>query len=246
MKKASIICNFICTKDNRMRILKEQLKVMSHVFKDYNFYINYNTEINAEEVHAWFKEHIPNLYFQNDCTPNWGKITLDLVNMAESHYVVYILEDYVYDKTFDSTGIIIEYDDDRLSTVNLDERKQDWEDVINECYENNVDHVFLAKIKKYLPGSGFVNESHGYEEGNSIYKWHSSNAPTGVYSSSAIHNRMLLKDILSEYHTKHQLPSPGQFEQHHEILRQLDLNCAIPKKQICIQAHIDGSINHTI
>ena len=53
---------------------------MSYIFKDYDFYINYNSDVNVKEVHECFKKHIPNLYFQNDCSPDWGKITLDLVN----------------------------------------------------------------------------------------------------------------------------------------------------------------------
>ena len=239
---ASIICNFICTKEPRLQVLKDQLKVMAHIFKDYKFYINYNTDVNVEEVKKCFTESIPNLYFQNDCTPDWGKITLDLVNMSDTKYVIYILEDYMYDKEFDDAGVIIDPNDPRLSTVDLDVRKQDWKDVINECYDNNIEHVFLAKIKKYLPGNGHINESHKYEEGNFIYKWHSSNAPTGVFSSSAIHDRSILKQVLEQYNI--QLPSPGQFEQHHEVLRQLDLNCAIPKKQICIQAHIERAVDH--
>ena len=47
-KYVSIIGNFICTKENRLKVLKEQGPVMSKLFSDYNFYINFIGDIGIK------------------------------------------------------------------------------------------------------------------------------------------------------------------------------------------------------
>ena len=56
----SVIGNFICTKENRLKVLRQQVPVMAEIFEDYDFYINYNTDINLDEVRKLFEDNIKN------------------------------------------------------------------------------------------------------------------------------------------------------------------------------------------
>ncbi len=241
----SVVGNFICTKKDRFEILKQQVPIMGKIFSDYNFYINYNSDINLKEVKELFEDNIKNLYFTNDLSKDWGKITLELIEKCKTSHIFYLLEDYVYNYNFNSDYIIKDLNDVGLTKVNIDDRKIFWENMIKESFvDGNISHVFLAKIKKYLPQSQFISEKNDYIEKDYTYTYLAKNSPTGVYSSSAIHEVNLFSSILKKYIKVHQLPSPGHFEQNSEIMRSLDnLHCAIPKEQIVIQAHLNGEID---
>ena len=241
----SIIGNFICTKKDRLEVLKKQVPVMGELFKDYNFYINYNTDINVKEVKKLFKDNIKNLYFTNDLTKDWGKTTLDLVKKCKTSHVFYLLEDYVYNYNFNSDSIIIDLNDKNVTEVNINDRKIFWENMIKESFvDGDISHMFLAKIKKYLPSSGFISDKNEYNEKKYTYTYLAKNSPTGVYSSSAIHDVNLFSSLLENYSSTHKLPTPGQFEENSEIMRSLNkLPCAIPKEQIVIQTHLNGEID---
>ena len=133
----------------------------------------------------------------------------------------------------------------KYENIKVDDRKRFWENMIKESFvDGNISHLFLAKIKKYLPQSQFVSEKNNYLEKDYTYTYLAKNSPTGVYSSSAIHEVNLFSSILKKYIKTHQLPSPGHFERNSEIMRSLDnLPCAIPKEQIVIQAHLNGEID---
>ena len=240
-KYVSIIGNFICTKENRLKVLKEQVPVMSKLFSDYNFYINYNTTINLGEVKSLFENNVKNLYFTNDLSDDWGSITASLVEKSETPYVFYMLEDYVYNYKFDSDYIITDLNDELVTKVDIKGRKEFWEKMIIEAFvDGDVKHMFLAKIKKYLPPSQFVLNSN-YIERDYIYTYLAKDSPTGVYSRSAIHDKDILLSLLKQYAESYTLPTPGQFEQRSEIMRKFDdLICAIPKEQIVIQTHLEG------
>ena len=238
----SVVGNFICTKKDRFEILKQQVPIMGKIFSDYNFYINYNSDINLKEVKKLFEDNIKNLYFTNDLTKDWGKTTLELVKKCKTSYVFYLLEDYVYNYNFNSDYIIKDLNDVGLTKVNVDDRKRFWENMIKESFvDGNISHLFLAKIKKYLPQSQFVSEKNNYLEKDYTYTYLAKNSPTGVYSSSAIHDKDILLSLLKQYAESYTLPTPGQFEQRSEIMRKFDdLICAIPKEQIVIQTHLEG------
>jgi len=55
---------------------------MGEIFKDYEFFINYGTEINLNEVHSIYKNNISKLNFYNNLEPNWGLITLSLFSFS--------------------------------------------------------------------------------------------------------------------------------------------------------------------
>jgi len=61
----SIVQNFICTKKDRLNLLQEIIPKLSNIFKEYPFYVNYNTKINFELVYSLYKTHIKKLNFFN-------------------------------------------------------------------------------------------------------------------------------------------------------------------------------------
>jgi hypothetical protein len=251
-KYISVVSNFICTNEKRLQVLRDQIKNLAFIFNDCNFLINYNTDTNYDEVKHLFESNIKSnkLFFNHDLTRDWGRSTLDLLQRCETKYVFYLLEDYVYDYNFNSAqgsqfaSHILSFDDDRLAKISLDTRKIFWQNMIQECIENDVKHVFLAKIKKYLPPSQFITVSNNYIEGKNVYFYLAKNSPTGVFSSSAIHSSDVLVEVLKNHIKKYVSKTPGEFEQNSEFIRQMgDMQCAIPKDDITIQAHIDGAID---
>jgi len=248
----SVLSNFICTNEKRLSVLRNQIKSLSFIFDKCDFLINYNTDINQNEVRALFEHNIKkeHLFFNCDLSKDWAKTTLDLVQKCNTKYVFYLLEDYVYDYSLNADSAarfgshILTFDDDRLTKISLDTRRKFWKNMVQECIDNDVKHVFLAKIKKYLPPSQFVNENNGYVEGDSVYLYLAKNSPTGVFSSSAIHDKDILSEVLENHIKKYVSKTPGEFEQKSEFIRDMgDMVCAIPKDDITIQAHIDGAID---
>ncbi len=252
MNNVSVVSNFICTNEKRLEVLRNQIKNLSYIFDGCDFKINYNTEINQNEVRALFEHNIKkeNLFFNCDLGGDWTKTTLDLVERCNTKYIFYALEDYVYDYSLNFSSDnkfpshILSFKDDGLVKINLKERKDFWDDMIKECSEKDVKHLFLAKIKKYLPPSKFVNESNQYVEGDKVYFYLAKNSPTGVFSSSAVHDKEVFLEVLKNHVSKYDSKTPGIFEQKSEFIRNMgDMICAIPKDDITIQAHIDGAID---
>ena len=56
----AILQNFIVTKPERLEILEETFPSFAQYFKNNNFYINYNTEINFNKVYSIYENEIPN------------------------------------------------------------------------------------------------------------------------------------------------------------------------------------------
>ena len=46
----SIVQNFICTQPERLKIIEREISKMGSIFRDYPFYVNYNTSINVNEL----------------------------------------------------------------------------------------------------------------------------------------------------------------------------------------------------
>ena len=56
----SILQNFICTKPKRLELIKKEVPNMAKVFKNYNFFINYNSTQYFEEVYEVYKNNVTN------------------------------------------------------------------------------------------------------------------------------------------------------------------------------------------
>ena len=90
----SIVQNFICTQPERLKIIEREISKMGSIFRDYPFYVNYNTSINVNEVESLYKDNIHKLNFSNDLTQDWGQVTLNLVNKVETKYLIILCEDF--------------------------------------------------------------------------------------------------------------------------------------------------------
>ena len=213
--KLTIVQNFICTHPVRLKMLLDQLPVMGRIFNDINFVVNYNTIDNLPVVETAYKKHIRNLDFSNNTTKDWGITTLELVRKVSTPYVMYLCEDFSF----------------------IDDTEQ-WNNVLLEIFENNIDFVMLAKLECYAnPKSSFIEN---YEEGNYVYFYNSKNSPSKTLSIDAIYKKNFLIERLQEYANlySHNLPNPYEaYYCFQRGLRTFDLNCAIPKELILYSYH---------
>jgi hypothetical protein len=123
----SILQNFVCTKEERLEVLRKQLPLIGEVFGDCEFFVNYNSEINFNEVYELYSKYIPKLNFYNDLTPEWAPVTLALVNEIKTPYLVYLCED-----------------------TQIHVSKQEVWNRINEFLKEDCDYLLLTKVEKYL------------------------------------------------------------------------------------------------
>ena len=61
----SVVQNFICTIPERLKILEDNLPIVGDIWGDYEFFVNFNDEVNLDEVHSLYKKYIPKLNFYN-------------------------------------------------------------------------------------------------------------------------------------------------------------------------------------
>ena len=126
-KNISIIQNFVCTLDSIKQMITENLPRMAEVFKDVNFYVNYNTPKNLEYIKKLYEDNVQNLYFNYSTSRDWGLDTIKLLEKVTTPYVAYLCEDFEY-----HSG------------------REDWEELVSEALiDAKVDFVMLAKIEKY-------------------------------------------------------------------------------------------------
>ena len=89
----SIVQNFICTKEERLQVLREYLPMIGDVFGECEFYVNYNSTINLDEIYSLYKQHIPKLNFYNDLSEEWAPVTLALAKQITTPYTLFLCED---------------------------------------------------------------------------------------------------------------------------------------------------------
>ena len=67
----TVIQNYICTVNERKEALLNNLPQLGKVFKDVDFYVNFNDTVNLEVIHNSYKENIPKLNFYNNPIPSF-------------------------------------------------------------------------------------------------------------------------------------------------------------------------------
>ena len=97
----SIIQNFICTKDARLEIINNNISSLGDVFGEFEFFVNYGTNINLDKIHSLYKHHIPKLNFFNNLEKDWAKVTLALANEINTPYTIFLCEDMVVNASKD-------------------------------------------------------------------------------------------------------------------------------------------------
>ena len=122
----TVVQNFICTKEKRLNLIQEEVPNMAKVFKDYDFHINYGTIENLFEVVKSYEDSVEKLNFYNNLDPNWGLVTLSLMEEVKTPYTLILCEDYEY-------------------RINYDE----WTEIVDEFVERDVSYLPIGRLWKY-------------------------------------------------------------------------------------------------
>jgi len=257
----SVVQNFICNNDERLKVLLDNLPKLGKIFKDYTFYVNFNDTTNFEVVLDAYKKYIPDLYFYNELEKDWALVTLSLGEQVKTPYVIYLCEDQQVNMT-----------------------KVDWDNIISEALlEQSVEYLLLTKIGKYtqskfvqkqntdihlMPNIGSKNIrtrdmmplKHGY-----LYR--GGRSPHKRISTDAIYKTSFFVDRLKEFIPKSredwtekridwtdsnagmkyfgpripftdiQQPNfyEGYYDFHNGMKRFSDMKCYVPRKEVFIE-----------
>ena len=226
----SIVQNFICTKEERLKVLETNIPKIGELFKDAQFYVNYNTEINFTQVYDLYSKHITNLNFYNDLSDEWAPTTLSLVNKVDTKYTIFICEDAQIHSSYEKIH-----------------------NCINEFIELDYDYFLLTKLDKYLKDeyiNGYTpwnsNQSPGYKKLKYGYSYMGMYAPHKRVSTDAIYKTEWFKDRLSEFIVNgdtctHDIPirdkrKPNFYEGYYDFNNGMqrfgDMMCYIPDEVI--------------
>tara|TARA_R100001377_G_scaffold68990_1_gene44264 strand:- start:51 stop:770 length:720 start_codon:yes stop_codon:yes gene_type:complete len=226
----SIVQNFICSHKERINVIDRNTPKLGDVFRDYEFFVNFNDERNFEKVNEIYKANIPKLSFYNNLEKDWAAVTLALVNQVKTPFVMYICED-----------------------IEVTCSKKEMDEFISEFLEEEGEYVFLNKIAKYTQQEfidGFTPynniKSPGYKELNHSYFYLGKHAPHKRLSVDAIYKTDFLKERLEEFliygescthdipFRKKHLPNfwEGYYDFDNGMRRFGDMKCYIPKQVI--------------
>ena len=92
----SILQNFICTKKERLELIRKNLPVFAKLINPYPVIVNYDTDIFAEEVYSLYEEHIENLHFRQNLNQEWGTVIQESLSYTNSPYIMYLCEDIIF------------------------------------------------------------------------------------------------------------------------------------------------------
>tara|TARA_R100001126_G_C4803963_1_gene138358 strand:+ start:40 stop:759 length:720 start_codon:yes stop_codon:yes gene_type:complete len=229
----SIIQNFICTKDARLEIINNNISSLGDVFGEFEFFVNYGTNINLDKIHSLYKHHIPKLNFFNNLEKDWAKVTLALANEINTPYTIFLCEDMVVNASKDKIH-----------------------KCINEYVDNDYDYLLFTKLHKYLQQeyiNGYTpynsNISPGYKKLKNGYFYLGQHAPHKRLSTDAIYKTDWYKERLQEFIEKrhlcnHDIPikvlsKPNYYEGYYDfnngMARFKDLKCYIPDEVIMLE-----------
>lgn len=167
----SVVQNFICTQPKRLKVIQNEVPNMAKIFGDYEFYINYNSTQNFQDVYNVYKNNIPKLNFYNNLEKNWGAITLSMIKDITSPYILILCEDFEY----------------RIGP-------NEWDDIMDEVITNDVKYMPLGRLWKYTQKKYWG----GYKKGKNLWFYPSTKSPGSSLSVDALYKTELLKEKLEE------------------------------------------------
>ena len=244
MSKFSVVQNFICDIPQRLEVIRNNTPIVASVWGDYEYFVNFNSSINLNEVHAIYKKSLPKLNFYNNLEKDWASITLALVNQVNTSYVIMLNEDMQF---------------------KMD--KEHWDNIVHECFiDNDVSYMLLNKIGKYNQEPYVSGEfpdpnnqaAHAtirgwgqypaprYKQGKHVYFYDSKFARHKRVSMDAVYKTEWLKERLEEFilkgdACKHDIPHrhkhiphfyEGYYDFNNGMYRFGDMKCAIPRNNI--------------
>lgn len=229
----SIVQNFICTKNERLDILKNNIPKLGKIFKDFEFFVNYGSLTNLDEVYQLYSDNISKLNFYNNLEEDWAQVTLALSNQINTPYTMFLCEDMV---------------------INADSNK--IHSCINEYIDNDYDYLLLTRLHKYLEQKyieGYTpynkTTSPGYKKLNNGYFYLGQHAPHKRLSTDAVYKTDWYRERLQEFIEKrhlctHDIPikvlsKPNYYEGYYDfnngMARFKDLKCYIPDEVLLLE-----------
>ena len=240
--RISVVQNFICDLPERLKVIEKNTPKISKVWKDYEFFVNFNAVKNNKEVYRIYKKNIPKLNYYNNLEKDWASIVLAMVNEVKTPYVIFINEDQQFNMSYN-----------------------DWDNIINECFiENDVDYILMNKVDKYNKEpyiSGHFPDKNNitihlwnkypappYLEGKHVYFYNGNFARHKRASVEAVYKTEWFKERLEEFILKgdsctHDIPYrhkhlchfyEGYYDFYNGMHRFKDLKCAVAKKDIIL------------
>jgi len=210
----SVVQNFICTKKSRLNLLESEMPNMGNVFRDYEFFVNYNSEKYFEEVNTIYKNSVDKLNFYNNLENNWGLVVLSILEEVTTPYTIILCEDFEYR---------IDYDE--------------WNKLMEEFIDRDVSYMPIGRLWKYTKEEYW----NGYEGGKKLWFYSASNSPGSSLSVDAIYKTELLREKLTDLMNYNSRRFPINLPHHYEdifhepngVTRWGDnILCAVPKEVI--------------
>lgn len=169
----TVIQNFICTKSERLSVLKTDLPGIAAYFKDYEFIVNYNSNVNYTEVKELYEANISKLKFSHNLEKDWGKTTLELVEQATTDYVFIMPEDFMC----------------------MHKSSEYFRDTFNEAIQHDVDYFLMHRIAVYTDKK-YISR---YKSNELTYECNWSTYPGQCLSSVAIFKKAYIINVLKHY-----------------------------------------------
>ena len=206
----SVVQNFICTMPKRLSVLEREMPKMGEVFKDYDFYVNYNTDKNFNEFLEIYNNNVKKLSFYNNLEQNWGLVTLSMLKKIKTEYTLILCEDFEYRMTY-----------------------EEWKTILSEFVNNNCGYMPLGRLWKYTKEEYWG----GYISGDKLWFYEAKNSPGTSLSVDALYRTKDLIEKLEELQNydsrRFPLNLPHHFEDiFHEpngVTKFDTMLCAVPK-----------------
>ena len=215
----SFIKNFICTKDDRLDIIRENIPHFAEIINPYPVFVNYDTDINFEEIKEIYENHIENLHFQKKLNQDWAEVTNEMLDMTTSPFISYLSEDIFFHPDFN---------------------KEDFQNLFEEYKLNNSKHMLMGKVDKYTYEHNHANS----KKGEYLWHFHSSNSPTmfnnggqGVLSLVGLYDRDLFKTCLHKTIGKGKGLKGMEMYERLNTLKNIDINCSTPNQSFFTEVH---------
>lgn len=230
MNHFSVVQNFVCNHEQRLEVIRRNTKKLGDVFDGCEFFVNFNSDKNLEEVKDLYLSDIPKLSFYNNLVKDWALVTLAMVKEVQTPYVMFICED-----------------------MEVNCSKEHMESTLSEFFENDFDWMFLSKIgaytqQKFIDGFTPYNSipSPGYQKMDYGYFYLGKHAPHKRLSMDMMCRTDFFIETLEEFlvkgeHCTHDIPFrkrhlPNFYEGYYDFANGMrrfpDLKCYIPSEVI--------------
>jgi len=214
----SILQNFICTKKERLEMIKENLPNFAKVMNPFPVIVNYDTDIFAEEVYRVYNRHIENLHFRQNLGRDWGTTIQESLSYTNSPYIMYLCEDIIF---------------------NPELTREQFLRIFEEYKDSNCKHMLMGKVEKYRQ-RGWHNKS---VRGNNLWLFHSSESPYRNLSSDALFERDFFDNIVTDSIGAGKGLRGLMYGIEQTGIRHRDITCSVPLEKICNEEHPIGNVS---